>query len=423
MIEQDIYHPTSTASDNESFSPLREGPASRSRIQTLTQLLLRKWLILRVTLVSMGLGLILAFVLPVRYTATTKIMPPKQSQSTAAMIMNEFGLGMGSLADSAGTGLGLKDPNAIYVGLLKSRPVADKLIERYQLMKVYGSKDMTKAREKLEKFTDIESEKSTLISISVTDRDQARAASMANAYTEILRELTKSVSVTEASRNRLFFEQELKDAKENLVAAEVAFQQVQQTKGLVHLDAQAEVIIGSLAAVRADIAQKQVELQALKSFSTEQNPDVQIAERELSAMQAQADQLAQHSASTGFSDLSLKDVPKAGLDYLRAAREVQYRQTLFDFLLKQYEAARIDEAKEGAIIEVAEPAIEPDEKSSPKRLVILILFTFLGLFSGYFYVRWRQWYESEMADPDRARALYEFRHALLGQRFASPRGR
>jgi tyrosine-protein kinase Etk/Wzc len=421
MIEQDIYHDSSTANDDESSSPLREASDSPSRIQALTQLLLRKWLILRVTAVFMGLGLILAFVLPVRYTATTKIMPPKQSQSTAAMLMSEMGLG--SLADSAGSGLGLKDPNAIYVGLLKSRPVADKLIERYQLMNVYGSRDMTRARKNLEKYTDIQSEKSTLISISVTDRDKGRAAAMANAYTDILRDLTKSVSVTEASRRRLFFEQELKDAKENLVTAELAFQQVQQTKGLVHLDAQAKVIIGSLAAVRADIAEKEIELQTLKSFSTEENPDVQIAERELSAMQAQANQLAQHSASTGFSDMSLKDLPKAGLDYLRAARELQYQQAFFDFLLKQYEAARLDEAKEGAIIQVAEPAVPPDQKSSPKRAVILILFTFLGLFSGYLCVRCRQWYESEMADPDHAQALHEFRHALLGKRFASPRER
>jgi uncharacterized protein involved in exopolysaccharide biosynthesis len=196
---------------------------------------------------------------------------------------------------------------------------------------------------------------------------------------------------------------------------------VQQSKGLVHLDAQSNVVIGGLASVRANIAQKEVELQTLRSYSTEHNPDVQIAERELSAMQAQASQLEQHSSSSGFSDLGLKDIPKAGLDYLRAARELQYQQAFFDVVLKQYQAARLDEAREGAIIQVVQPAIPPDRKSSPKRAVILILFTFLGFFSGCALARWRHWYRSQLSDPALAKPLLALKSAILGSRFASLR--
>jgi len=385
-------------------------------IQALTELLTHKGLIAKATAISMVLGLATAFLLPVRYTAIARIMPPKQPQSGLSILLSQAAPGMGALAESAG-GLGLRDPNAIYIGLLKSRPVADKIIERFDLMKVYRSRDMTGARKKLEKYTVITSEKSTLISISVTDRDKKRAADMANAYTEILREVTRSVSVTEASRRRLALEEQLKDAKEDLAGAEVAFEQLQQSKGLVRLDTQAAVIIGSAAGVRAQIAAKQVELQTLRSFSTENNPDVQLAERELSALQAQGAQLEEHSRSTGFSDLGLKDVPKAGLDYVRASRELQYQQAFFDVLVKEYEAARLDEAKEGAVVQVVEPAIPADRRSEPKRLVILLLFTLTGFSLSCLFVRLRSRYREELADPARAGAIRELKRAAAGLRF------
>jgi uncharacterized protein involved in exopolysaccharide biosynthesis len=293
-------------------------------------------------------------------------------------------MGMGSLADAAGGGL-LKDPNAIYIGLLKSRPVADAIIGQFGLVKVYHARDMTAARKKLESNTQVVSEKSTLISISVTDGDKQRASGMANAYTEQLRELSKTISFTEASRRRLFFETQVNSQKEALAAAEVAFQQVQQSKGLVHLDAQANVIIGSLAAVRGQIAAKQVELQGLRSFSTEHNSDVQLAERELSTLQGEAAQMDQHGQATGASDMGMKDIPKAGLDYIRAERELQYQQSFYDLLLKQYEAAKLDEAKEAATIQVVEPAIAPDRKSSPKRVLLMLFFTVAGFYFGCFF--------------------------------------
>jgi len=400
------------ARQNLPFSENVEDIPAHSMIQVLTQLALRKRLIAKVTGISILAGLILSFALPVRYTAATKIMPPKQSQSTTSFLNSQ--MTAGSMADMAGGGL-LKDPNAIYIGLLKSRPVADAIINKYDLTKVYHSRDMTAARKKLENNTQIVSEKSTLISISVTDRDKKRAADIANAYAEQLRFLSKNISVTEASRRRLFFEEQVKSQKEALVTAEVAFQQVQQNKGLVHLDAQANVIIGSLAQLRGEIAAKEVELQALKSYSTEHNPDVQLAERELSTMQGEATQMEQHSQPTGYSDMGLKDVPKAGLEYLRAEHELTYQQALYDMLVKQYEAAKLDEAKEAAIIQVVEPAIEPDRKSAPKRAAILMLSTFIGLFFGVILARILHWLELQQSDSTCAQALRGLKFALIGQ--------
>lgn len=218
--------------------------------------------------------------------------------------------------------------------------------------------------------------------------------------------------VPEASRRRLFFEEQLKSEEESLIGAEIAFQQVQLKKGLVHLDAQTNVIIGSLAALRGQIAAKEVELQALRSYSTEHNSEVQLAERELSAMQGEAAQMEQHSQTNGYSDIGLKDVPKAGLDYIRAERELQYQQSLFDMLLRQYEAAKLDEAKEAATIQVVEPAIPPDKKSSPHRAQILLLFTALGFLSACSYL-----YLSDLVqrNSDIAQSLAELRVALFSR--------
>jgi tyrosine-protein kinase Etk/Wzc len=356
----------------------------------------------------------------VRYTTVTKIMPPQQTQSAAAMLMmNQLtSIGGGSLAAIAGGGLGLKNPNDIYVGLLTSRPVADALIQKFSLVKGYDAKDMTAARKKLAEFTEVTSEKNGFIAVSVTDKNRQRVAEMANAYTDQLRILTQKLAVTEASQRRLFYEYQLKQAKDALVSAEVAFQQVQQKKGLVALDAQAKAMIEGLAGLRAQVAAKQVEVEALRSYSTEQNPDVQLAERELASLQAEETRLEQRSPSPGIAGLGLGNVPAAGLEYLRAAHELAYRQALFDMLMKQYDAAKLDESKDAAIIQVVEPAIEPDRKSSPKRALLLALFTIVGFFAGCILAMIFWWKELVQFDPVASRRLERLSAALKGRKTA-----
>ena len=401
--------------------PLSEAPSDGyevSLIDVLTQLAYRKRLIAKVTAISMVVGVALCFLLPVRYTATTKIMPPQQTQSSAAMLMmNQLtSMGGGSLAALAGGGLGLKNPNDIYIGLLTSRPVADAIIQKFGLEKEYDVKDMTKARKKLAEYTEVTSEKNGFISISVTDKIKQRVAAMANAYTKQLRILTQKLAVTEASQRRLFYEDQLKQAKDALVSAELAFQQVQQKKGLVALDAQAKAMIEGLAALRAQVAAQQVEVQALRSYSTEQNPDVQLAEKELASLQAEETRLEQRSPSPGIANLGLENVPAAGLEYLRAAHELAYRQALFDMLMKQYDAAKLDESKEAAIIQVVEPGIVPDRKSSPKRGLLFALFTIVGFFAGCILALILRWMEVVKSDPAMASKILELRSAIRMRR-------
>jgi len=377
-----------------------------SLIEALVQLVRYKRLIAMVTSSVILLGILYCLTLPTLYTSTTKIMTPQQTQSSATLLMSQLtNSGAGSLAAVAGGGLGLKNPNDLYVGLLDSRPVADAIIQEFGLINEYQSKDMTAARKTLAGRTQMTTERSGFLAVSVTDSDKQRAAQIANAYT-----------VTEASQRRLFYEEQLKQAREALVAAELAFQQVQQQKGLIQLDAQARAMIESLSALRAQVAAKQVEVEALRSYSTEQNPDVQLAERELTSLEAEETSLEQRNQVPGIAGLGLGNVPAAGLEYLRAAHEVQYQQALYDMLMKQYDAAKLDESKDAAIIQVVEPAIAPNQKSSPHRLLILIGFAIAGFLVSCVLVRILWWRNALKSTPKFAKALRDLQNAYAPEK-------
>ena len=302
------------------------------------------------------------------------------------------------------------------MALLAARPVQDGIIESFHLKTLYHASDFTEARKRLTANTKIVAEKSGLIVVSVTDRDKNRAAAMANAYTEQLRALTNDLAVTEASQRRLFYDEQLKRAKEDLISAELAYLQVQQAKGLVQLDAQAKAMIEGLSSLRAQVATKEVQVQALRSFSTDHNPDLQLAEQERSSLLVEESKLEQQTENGGFAKLSLRDVPGAALEYLRAQHELASRQTLYDLLIKQYDAARLDESKEGAVIQVVETAVPPDRRSSPHRALIVILFTMLGFLTAGVYLTASSYIRE---NPDLSVALGDLGAALL-LRQASP---
>ncbi len=383
-----------------------------SLVEGLTHLARRKGMIAKVTAIAMLVGVTLALVLPVQYTATTKLMPPQQTQSAATLLMSQLGNGAGSLAAIAGGGLSLRNPNDIYIGLLTSRPIADAIIQKFNLAEEYHARDMTEARIKLAGCTEVTTSTSGFIAVSVTDKDKKRVAELANAYSGELRNLTQNLAVTEASQRRLFYETQLKQSKDALLSAGLSFEQIQQQRGLIHLDAQARAMIAGDAAVRAQIAAKQVEVEALRSYSTEQNPDVQLAERELTSLQSEEARLERRNHEPGFTGLGLESVPRAGMEYLRAEHELQFQQALYDILMKQYDAAKLDEGKEAAIIQVVEPAIEPDRKSSPRRTQLVVYFTLIGLLSGCFLAILLQRIERATSDPISRKRLEELNLAL-----------
>jgi uncharacterized protein involved in exopolysaccharide biosynthesis len=398
------------------FAPESGPEKSSDFLDTLTALALRKWFILMVTTGAAAIALIIELLLPNWYTAGTKILPPQQQQSTASALLSSLGGAVGTLASAAGKDLGIKSPNDLYVGMLKTRPVTDAIIRRFDLQKLYHDRDMTYTRKELAEHTTIASEKEGFISIEVEDKDKHRAMQMAQAYVEELQNLTKDLAVTEASQRRLFFERQLKQAKDDLAAAEVALAEAQHKSGILELDAQAKAMIDTVEKLRADIVVKQARLQALRTYATDQNAEVSIAQRELAQMQAELRDLEKKSGGQDSFEVALKDVPSAGVQYVRAQREVRYRTALFEILARQYEAARLDEAKDAPLIQVVEPVVEPDHKSSPKRLATTVASGIAGFFVACLIVAlFQSWTKNVHGGFARAEQLRTLSAALLGK--------
>ena len=274
----------------------------------------------------------------------------------------------------------------------------DAVIQRFDLMKVYREKRMSDARKKLESRSTISSgTKDGLIRTQVDDRDAQRSADMANAYVEEFRRLNSSLALSEAGQRRQFFQEQLVSAKESLADAEEALKQTQQTSGLVQVDSQAKALVQSAAAIRAEIAAKQVQLQTMSSFATEQNPQLQLIQHQIAALDAQLKQLGGTDQGSDVDMVSLRGkISQAGLDYLRKLRDVRYYETIFELLSKQFEIAKLDEARQGNV-QVVDKAVKPDKKSFPKRSVITILAFFAGTFVAIAWVL----FEASVSTPAR----------------------
>jgi tyrosine-protein kinase Etk/Wzc len=360
----------------ETKAAYQEEEEEISILDLLLILAARKGLVIGLTLLGGIMAAVIAFLIPPTYTATAVIMPPQQQSSSAAALLGQ----LGGVAGLASQSLGIKSPADLYIGLLSSRTIADELIKQFGLQNVYRTKDLTDTRKKLASRTSFSSAKSSLIQISVEEQDRKRAADLANAYVDRLQEQNSRLAVTEASQRRLFFERQLEAEKNNLAEAEAAFKKMQEQKGIFQVSSQVEAVIRSMVQMHAEVAAREVILQRLKAGATTQNPEVQRQEIELKALRTQLQELESSRAKRSQGDplMSATMVPEAGLEYTRRLREVKYRETLYELLARQYEAARIDEAKESPVIQIVDPAIPPDRKSGPKRLVYAIM----GLFTG-----------------------------------------
>lgn len=318
-------------------------------------------------------------VLPIHYTAETSILAPQEPSSLGAGLMSQLG-GLGALAVST---QGLKNPSDLQVALLKSRTIEDAMLDRFHLMDLYRIKLRSSARKKLETAVDIEgATKDGLIHISVTDGNAQRAADLANGYVDEFKKFSSTLAVTEASQRRLFFEQQMVGAKDNLAKAEEDLKATGQKTGLIQLDAQARSAIELVSQLRAQIAAKEVEINAMRSFETADNPELQIAEQQLAGMRAQEQKMGASSEGATNALIPKGNLQQSSIEYIQKLRDVKYYETIFDLLARQYEIAKVDEARQGATVQIVDRAVVPDRRSSPKRTLIVLGFAFLGLILG-----------------------------------------
>ncbi|NTW68466.1 MAG: lipopolysaccharide biosynthesis protein [Chlorobiaceae bacterium] len=306
------------------------------------------------------------------YTADTQIMPPQQ-QSSASALLGQLGA-LGGMAGAAS----IKNPNDIYVAMLRSRTLQDNMISRFKLQQIYKTKSSEALRRTLSAATKVDVGKEGIIGISVDDRNPQQAVMLANGYVDELQRLTQVFAVTEASQRRLFFEKQQQQAKQALSDAEINLKQLQETTGIIQLDAQSQLIISTAAGLKSQIAMKEVELGAMRTFATGNNPDYIRNQQLLSALRAQ---LAKLETGTVASS----EVPEKSLEYLRKVRDLKYAESIYEMLAKQFEMAKIEEAKESSVIQVLDKAVVPEQRSKPNRSMTVL---FAAAVTGFLAVLW-----------------------------------
>jgi tyrosine-protein kinase Etk/Wzc len=355
-------------------------------------------------LIAVGVALIMT---PI-FTSKAVIMPPQQ-QSAGALAA------LGDLAGLAGVGGGgLKSPGDLYVAMLESRPVQDALVDRFALVARYNAEYRQDARKALSQVSVIKADKkSGLISIEVDDEDPKVAANMAMAYVEELQKMTNSLAISEAARRRLFFEKQLEQAKENLKNAEVALRSTQEKTRMVSPQGQISAIFTAIAQLRGAISAKEVEINALKTFATPQNPDLKVAQQELAALRSQLDRLQRdHPSEAGDYMVPSGRLAAGGIAFVQATRDVKYYETIFELLAKQFEIAKIDEAKESTLIQVIEKAVPAERKSKPKRALIVILTVLSSFMVAILFAFIREAVANAKKDADSVRRLAELKSFL-----------
>lgn len=370
-----------------------------------------KKLIVASTLVLSVAAVVTAFVLAPTFTARATLLPPgsqQQSGSAAALAA------LGSLGGLAG-GLGSKTPDELYVTLLKSDSILRELDKRFDLKARYKIEKFEALRKVAPTYIRVSSDKkSGVITVEVDDKEAAFAAELANALPAELTKLMSRLAVTEAQQRRVFYEQQLKETKERLIKAEQDLRAVQEKSGVIVLDKQAEALIGGAAQLRALIAEREVQLKVLRTAATDQNPDVVRLNSELNALRSELSRMESKQGGSGASpvDIPVGKIPEAAIDYVRARRELKLQETLLEGIVRQYELAKLDEAKEGASPQQVDKALPPDHKSKPSRGLIIVAGFLIGLLGSSFWVIVRRYSAlSREQDPSRAGAWQAVRRA------------
>lgn len=367
----------------------------------LLTVLASRWRLL--TLVPLLAGVVavgLSFLVKPTFTARTVFLPPQQQSAASSLLAS-----LGPLAGLAGAGAATKSTGDQYVALMSSVNVEDRIVDRFKLMEVYEAEYRFVARKQLENSTRIAlGKKDGLISVEVDAADPAMAAGIANQYVQELRRLTSELALTEAQQRRAFFETELQQAKTRLVAAQQSLQASGFNAGAIKAEPKAAA--EAYARIKAEVTSAEVRLQTMRRMLSDSSAEVQRQLATVSALRSELGKLEHASGSANDAD------------YLGRYREFKYEETLFELFSKQYEMARLDESREGAVIQVVDVATPPEYKSKPKRAFIGVgAAVGVGLLLALWLLGRHLWILAKV-DPARAGRMQRLTAAWRGQPLA-----
>ena len=368
----------------------------------------------RASAVGLLASTLVAFLIPKSYTATTRLMPPDSQSSSGLAMMAALATKAGSgLSSMAGDLLGLKSSGALFVGVLRSESAQEQLIRDFDLQKVYGKRLLTDAVTKLDENTAIsEDRKSGIISISVTDHDARRSAALANGYVNQLNSLVTSLSTSSAHRERVFLEERLKVAKQDLDAASDDLAQFSSKHNTLDMQTEGKAMLDAAGNLAGQMIAAQSELEGLRQIYTDNNPRVRALNARVMDLRKELEKLGGTSAddpkssdtmpklANGMPYPTIRSLPLLGAKYSDYYRRAKIQETVFELLTEQYELAKVEEAKETPSVKILDPAKTPEKKSFPPRLLIMFLGTFL-VFAGCVVgvLGANQWHTTDSADP------------------------
>lgn len=417
----------------DGVAPFEYPGVTRERVLARLRLLwLRRRFLVRTVVVGSLIATLLAFLIHERFESTTRLMPPDSQGTGTLALMAGLAGQSGALSGAASDLLGIKSTGALFVGVLQSRTVQDRIIQRFDLKNVYGSPLEQTARQSLAQNTGIsEDRKSGIISLTVTDRDPKHAALIAGAYVEELNTLMAQLTTSSAHRERVFLEERLNAVKQDLESAEKDFSQFASKNGAVDITEQGKAMVGAAATLDGQLIAAQSELEGLRQIYTDNNVRVRSIQARIAELRNQLQKLdgksgnAPPSESQTSSDApypTLRQLPVLGVPYEDKFRQLKIEEAVFETLTKEYELAKVQEAKEIPTVKVLDAPEVPEKKSYPPRLLIMFLGTILTMTMAVVWVVGvASWQE---IDPDDPRKL--FAHEVLGTlprvRWALPNG-
>jgi tyrosine-protein kinase Etk/Wzc len=340
--------------------------------------------------------LAITFLIKPTFTATTKFLPPQQQQSAAVTMLQNLG-SLGGLASSA---TGIKNPADQYIALMRTRTIEDAIVEKFKLANRYGVTLKEDAASELEAHVSVVAGKDGLISLDASDGDPAFAANLANSYVEELRKLLDKLALTEAQQRRLFFERQLQQTKKQLAQAEVLLKNAGFNTSV--LKSSSSATISAAAQLQAEITAQEVRIGAMRGYLTESSPEYKRSYAELQALKVAQEKMAKGDTPSTEDDNG----------YPSRFRDVKYFEYLFEMYAKQFELARLDESREGAVIQVVDVARVPEKKSKPKKAMIVLLSVFVAEIFLLFFVFVRQAIRQQSDDPQFVEKMVRLRQAL-----------
>jgi len=358
--------------------------------QTLIQW--RKFILAGAVAGAVVLGIV-SFIMPKWYTARTSIFPPEPTSMLPYVELMQLSAPLlGPVASGAA-------PETIYIEMIQSRTVGQKVIEEFDLMKVYGAVNIEEALGALRSHMGFTLLDNGLLTVTFEDRDPERAAAIANRIIELLDETTRGLKVSRAGRTREFVKGQLEEREKLLAQAETELKDFQQEFNAVNLDEQLRSAMDIVTSLTSRAIALETEMKIMTHTMSPNSEEYQRKQNEYNEIVSQLRKLKVHPKSSD-EDLvrsflpKLHDIPDVALQYMRLRRAVEVQTTVYTMLVNEYEKARIEEARDTPVVQVLDRAEKPNLRSRPKRKLLVIVGGLLGLgwsaIVALFRTAWRE---------------------------------